>query len=128
MVGETIRAMSLEGFNVLVGFGVRDSLLRFDSPCNCYPSLMFGIGNSRGNTVSLVQPCMDTVPLLVWVKVKGCKTHGGNIQLIHICLDSHVNDGIHSTIAIRAGTGCTNILESNVLIKGLGKFVLGSLL
>ena len=100
MVGETVGSMSLEGFNVLIGLPL--ALLGFHSPCHCDASLVFGIGNSGRDSISLVKPCMDAMALFTRIEVKGCKTRRGDIQLLHVRLNSHVNNGVDASIAIRS--------------------------
>jgi len=71
---------------------------------------------------------MNTVSLFIWIKIEGREACGDEVQVIDLGLDSHIYDGIDATIPIRASPSCTDILEGKGLIKGLGEFVLGSLL
>jgi len=71
---------------------------------------------------------MDTVSLFMRIKIEGCEACGYKIKVVDIGLDSHVDDGVDASISIRSLTSRPDILEANVLIKGLGKFVLDSLL
>jgi len=118
--------MSLEGFNINIWFTLPFG--GFHSPDNSDSTLVFGIGNSRGNTEAFVQPCVDAVPLLIWVKVKGRETCGCDVQRINLGLDSHIDDRVNSSITIRTSPCCTSVLEGKCLIKGLREFILGSLL
>ena len=96
MIRQAVGAMSLEGFQVLIGLPL--VLLGFHLPCDCHSLLVLGIGNCCGNMIALVQPCMDTMSLLIWVKIKGSKTRGDTIQVLHIRLYSHINDGVYFTV------------------------------
>jgi len=63
MVGEAIRAMPPEGFNVLVGLAL--ALLWFNSPSDCDSTLVFGISNGGSNTV----PLMKTSPRVYMLRL-----------------------------------------------------------
>jgi len=130
MIGEAIWAMATEGFNVLIRLRMRDSLLRFDSPCDCHSSLVLGISHCGSDPKASVQPCMDAVPLLIRIEIKSCQSSGYEVVLIEIGFNSSIDNrvDVSVSVSIRARSGCTNILEANMLIKCLGKFVLGSLL
>jgi len=117
--------MALERFYVLIWFTLP---FVFHSPCDCNPSLVFGVSDSRGNPTPSIETSMDAVPLLVRIKVRCREACGDEIQVVDLGLDSHVYDGIDSTIPIRSSSCCVNILEGKGLIKGTREFVLSSLL
>jgi len=75
-----------------------------------------------------VQSRMDAVPLLIQIKVKSCQSSQYEVELIHVVVNGRIDNRVDASISIRASSGCANILEGDMLIKGFGKFVLGSLL
>jgi len=115
-------SMPLEGFDVLVGLRILNSFLGFHSPGNSDSALMFGVSNGSSNTVSPVQPCMNTMPLLVGVEVFCCQSSRHEIELIHVGLNGPIDNGVDA--ASSAWTCCSDVLECDMLIKGLREFIL----
>jgi len=122
---EAIGTMSLGGFNVLVRLAL--SLLWFNSPCNCHPAVVLGVGNGCSNTEALAGPCVDAVPLFMRIKVKGCQACGCEIVLIEIGGNDSIDNGACTapSISFRARSSRSNILEANMLIKCLGQVCFG---
>ena len=119
--------MSLEGLNIIVGEFAK-TLFGLHSPGNCHSTLMLGISHGSSNSKALVQSRVDAVPLFVRVKIKGREPCRHEIKGVDIGLDSHIDDGIHSTIPIRSRTSRSDILEGKALIKGTREFILCPLL
>jgi len=111
--------MSLEGFNILVGFSYAFAWLWFNPPSHSDSPLVLRVGNGCRDTVSPIQPCMYAMTLLIWIKVRGGQARQYEVQLIHIQFNGSVNNRVDIAI-----TGRLNILEGNVLIKGFGEFIL----
>ena len=93
--------MSLEGLNIIVGEFAK-TLFGLHSPGNCHSTLMLGISHGSSNSKALVQSRVDAVPLFVRVKIKGREPCRHEIKGVDIGLDSHIDDGINSTISIRS--------------------------
>ena len=100
MVGEAIRAMPPEGFNILVRLAL--ALLRFNSPSDCNPALVFGISNGCCNLKSPVQPCMDAMPLFIRIEIEGCQSSGNEVVLIEIGFNGSIDDRVDTTIAFKS--------------------------
>jgi len=91
--------MPLKGLDIIVGqFAM--SLFGFHSPCHSDTSLVLGIGDCSSDAKALVQPGMDAVPLLIWIKIKSREPCRHEIKGVDMGLDSHINDGIDATIPI----------------------------
>jgi len=60
---------------------------------------------------------MDAVPLFTGIKIKDRESCGYKIKVVDLGFDSHIDARIDSSITIRAGTSCTDILEGYGLSK-----------
>jgi len=117
--------MALERLNVLIRFALSFIL---HSPCNCNPTLVFGVSNGSCHTVSFIKTSMDAMALLIGIEIEGREACGDKIQVINLGLDGHIDDRIDPAIPIRSCSSRPDILEGEGLIKGSRKFVVCPLL
>ena len=99
-IREAIGSMPLQRFKIMIWFAF--ALSGLHSPCDCNPSLVFGVSNSRGNSIPSIESSVDTVALVVGVKV-GCRqTSRGKGKVLHVGLNGTIDNRVDATIPFRA--------------------------